>query len=589
MKFHLKKLAMVGLLVVTTAYAATVLSPNQNNQSGQIPSGYADLSFKVSDGNWTKNLYLPTQPKNGDLLTIESNAGYKTYVDTLKSDLPVDILELSRGDAYTFKYSATEKLWKIQVSEQFPTNGVSQATVEVGKDKVSKFVVADGQWTGTIRLPDQAVDGQFIAVESRAAYNTKIDTSNLLFNSNFNLKRGQTYWFKYNNSLQKWIPEQIQPLAVDVRAVNTSKPETAVTALEFGATTISQVNLPTQANDRDRIIVTSTGARPKKINSANLATKATMSVNKGDRFEFMYVADKAHWVLVSAPETKYSAYQFSSGVIPEITKPVTRVTVTNNNYLPVINLPSKAQIDDKIIVNSTANNSFDIAATGLNRKVVSGEKVRFVYTASGWQVASNTIDILLVNSLSVSDTLGKQASKIRLLESMSLTNETAENSDANFYVRHVGYLNYTIPTPDNDLNTALTNSRDDKTIQNERKRLKADGVLYQGTEGGKGCGWAYVKASSYNMTANQNLACGITAARHEFGHNLGVHHDDYKDGSNRGFNHSLGSTALGGNSLPYYSSPNSYSPKYGVRLGEEGVTDALKAINAHAPTVSAYY
>lgn len=589
MKKHLKKVALASLFVLTTAYAATVLSPNQNNQSGKIPSGYTELVFKISDGNWTKNLSLPSQPQHNQLVTIESNAGYVAYIDTLATNLPFDVLEIKRGEQYSFKYNANDKEWKFDIATQFPNNGVSSATLNIGNKTISKFAVEDGRWTSEVRLPNQAINGQWVVVESRAAYDTKIDTTNVLFNSSFKLKKGQTYWFKYNAKLEKWIPEQIQPLVLNIAATQIATPETAVTHLKFLATSsVSQITLPSRANDRDRIVVTSDTIQTKKINNTYLSTKATLNVNQGDRYEFMYVADRAHWVLSSAPETKYEASQLNSQIIPAITTPVTRINAGDGNYQSLINLPTKAQVDDKVIIKSDATWSFNVAAMGLNYRVEKGDQVRFIYTASGWKKETHTIDILQVNSLQVNQKLGEKAAKIRLAESIYLTNETAENSGATFYIRPVGYINYTIPTADHDLNTALTLSRDDKTIQNERTRVKADGVLYQGTEGGKGCGWAYVRASKYNMTANQNLDCGLTAARHEFGHNLGVHHNDYQEGTNRGFNHALGSTALGGNSLPYYASPNLYSPKYGVRLGLENSIDALKAINSHTATVAAY-
>lgn len=581
--------ALANLLVLTTAYATTILTPNQNNQNGQIPSGYNDLVFKLSDGNWTKNLFLPTQPEHNQIVTIESDATYVAYIDTLATDMPVDVLEIKKAQKYSFKYDANAQKWKVNLSEQFPNNGVSSFTVNIGNNPISKFSVEDGRWTGEVRFPNQADDGQWITVESRATYDTKIDTSNLLFNSNYKIKKGQTYWFKYNAELAKWVPEYIQPLVVNVSTSQISTPETAVTHLQFlPSSTVNQITLPSRANDRDRIVVTSTSTQAKKVNNSYLATQATLTVNQGDRYEFMYVADRNHWVLVSAPNKKYQASELTGGKLPAITTPVTRIEAGDGNYQPVINLPTQAQVDDKVVVKSQATWAFDVAATGLNYRVEKGDQVRFTYTSAGWKKETHTIDILLVNSPKVNQTFGENAAKIRLAESIDVTNETAENSGATFYIRPVGYINYQIPAADGLLNTALGNSRDDKTVQNERTRLKADGVLYQGTEGGEGCGWAYVQASKYNMTANQNVECGINVARHEFGHNLGVHHNDYEDGSNRGFHHPLGSTALGGNSLPFYASPNLYSPKYGMRLGAENSVDALKMINSYTATVAAY-
>lgn len=46
----------------------------------------------------------------------------------------------------------------------------------------------------------------------------------------------------------------------------------------------------------------------------------------------------------------------------------------------------------------------------------------------------------------------------------------------------MGYLTYKIPAT--TLKEAISTGRDDTTVQNERKRVLADGVYYQGNEPG---------------------------------------------------------------------------------------------------------
>ncbi len=65
MNFKLKTSLIIGAIVASSlVYAATVISPNQNNNSGSIPSGYSDLEFNLANGNWVKNLTLPTSANN---------------------------------------------------------------------------------------------------------------------------------------------------------------------------------------------------------------------------------------------------------------------------------------------------------------------------------------------------------------------------------------------------------------------------------------------------------------------------------------------------------------------------------------------
>lgn len=112
--------------------------------------------------------------------------------------------------------------------------------------------------------------------------------------------------------------------------------------------------------------------------------------------------------------------------------------------------------------------------------------------------------MLLVNSPEVTTILGESAAKLRLIEGLNLTNLTAENSSAKFYLREVGYITYKIPAA--SLLDAISVGRSDTTVQSERKRVLADGVYYQGNEpGAGGCGWAWINASSYNMIAQMIL------------------------------------------------------------------------------------
>lgn len=54
MKFGLKAICFAGVIAASAVYASTILSPNQINNTGNIPSGYSDLTFVLSNGNWVK-------------------------------------------------------------------------------------------------------------------------------------------------------------------------------------------------------------------------------------------------------------------------------------------------------------------------------------------------------------------------------------------------------------------------------------------------------------------------------------------------------------------------------------------------------
>ena len=103
MNFKLKTSLIIGAIVASSlVYAATVLSPNQNNNSGSIPTGYSDLEFSLANGNWVKNLSLPKNANNSDKITIRSSAAYSSYLDTSNTNIPLEVLKINSGDIYQF-------------------------------------------------------------------------------------------------------------------------------------------------------------------------------------------------------------------------------------------------------------------------------------------------------------------------------------------------------------------------------------------------------------------------------------------------------------------------------------------------------
>lgn len=591
MKFGLKAICFAGVIAASAVYASTILSPNQINNTGNIPSGYSDLTFVLSNGNWVKNVYLPTNANHLDKVTIQSSAAYKSYLDTSNTNLPIEVLEIQSGDSFQFVYDANLKKWLVQLTTVSPVSGSQYEQVVLSTAKIQHVLIADGKWAGTVALPSNVNNGTLVQITSTAGYPSQLAKDNLLFPSSFNLNKGSEYWFKYNSALQKWVPEYIKPLKLNVKNIGSSLSSVTspLTEVSFGdANWVPNFTLPSTANDRDRVVIKSSATWSAKIANTHVNTAATLTLKKGDQYEFMYVSDRAHWVLMSSPIKTIDANTTVPSILPSMTEPTLKVKISNTNWKQTLNLPSYAQVGDKVIVSSTADsNSFIVAANGLSATIKNGENRRFAYTSQGWVADSYVVDMLLVNSPEVTTILGESAAKLRLIEGLNLTNLTAENSSAKFYLREVGYITYKIPAA--SLLDAISVGRSDTTVQSERKRVLADGVYYQGNEpGAGGCGWAWINASSYNMIgANDIAGCSVAAMRHEVGHNLGIYHGDSTNiGS--GFTHPLGSTALGGNNLNFYSSPYLYNPKYGVRLGEEGVKDAVSVINTNVIRISQY-
>ena len=580
----------VATCLLSGVVASTVLTPNTNKNSGLIPSGHSDLQFNLSNGNWVQNLNLPASANDQDVITINSQAGYASYLDTSNTDLPLESLTIRQGQSYSFVFDKTSTQWRVKPTVSYPSNGANEFAVINHDQMIQKVHVRNGQWARQITLPSNVAEGTLINVISDAGYDSSINTSNLLFASSYILKNGDSFWFKYSKELAKWVPESISPY--QLKAQNVGSKITSIKApltevIFADANWIPTLELPQTAKDRDRVVVRSSATWEATILNTNINTQATLKLNRGDRYEFMYVADIAKWVLMSSPQLALEAKSLNTKKLPDMKQPMIRVKIGNANWQANLALPSKANIGDKVIFSSLADWSTTITASnGLKQTISKGENQRYIFSAKGWVKDSYTIDMLLVNSPEVSKSLGANAAKIRMLEAQDLTNVAAENSNAQFYIRDVGYLEYRIPgsTKLGDITGA---GRDDKTIQNERNRVKADAVYYQGNEEGCGLAWVNKSPLAYNMLGTSSTNCGLSVMRHEFGHNMGVDHNDSHD-SARGFAHPLGSTIMGGNSLPFFSSPTLYHPKYGYRLGLANKTDALSMINKNAPVVAQF-
>jgi hypothetical protein len=122
--------------------------------------------------------------------------------------------------------------------------------------------------------------------------------------------------------------------------------------------------------------------------------------------------------------------------------------------------------------------------------------------------------------------------------------------------------------------------------QEWRNELKADGIYYEGTEGGD-CGRGFLAASEGNMVATGSSGCGTTVMRHEMGHNMGVSHAG-EGGTESSQGYAIIKGIMGGNEIPYYATPWRFTSDLGIRMGVANKIDAVGAMNARSAMVAAY-
>ena len=286
----------VATCLLSGVVASTVLTPNTNKNSGLIPSGHSDLQFNLSNGNWVQNLNLPASANDQDVITINSQAGYASYLDTSNTDLPLESLTVRQGQSYSFVFDKTSAQWRVKPTVSYPSNGANDFAVINNNQMIQKVHVRNGQWARQITLPNNVTEGTLINVISDAGYDSSIHTSNLLFASSYTLKNGDSFWFKYSKELAKWVPESISPY--QLKAQNVGSKITSIKApltevIFADGNWIPTLELPQTAKDRDRIVVKSSASWEATISNTHINTQATLKLNRGDRYEFMYVADIA--------------------------------------------------------------------------------------------------------------------------------------------------------------------------------------------------------------------------------------------------------------------------------------------------------
>lgn len=587
----LKKTIILSLLCLfITDATAVLISPNSNQLQGTLPIGHENLTFQLRDGDWVPNLFLPWYGQDGDTVIIKSSAAYASQISNLKTDLPFP-LSIKNNQSYQFKFNAKTRLWHLQFEKTLSPN----QSPDFNQAALQTVVINDDNWVSSLRLPQGARDGSMLKISSESQKITRINSEGVLFASTLSLKKDEAHWYRYYQALNKWVAESTTARQFDVKKVGPKMVtvNAALTQVNFSdANWLENLTLPVNAQDRDRIIVTSTAARPAKINNTNINSNASLTLLKNDRYEFVFIADQEKWIIDSAPMTALVEKKLVQSQLPDVLYPVTKVIVNPSNWQAALQLPNKAQIDDKVILESSALQTIQVSSkNGLKASLRNGETQRYIYTAKGWVADSHTIDLLLVIDPAVVTKIGESAAKLRLLAGLELTNLTAQNSNAQFYMRQAGVVNQAIQGK--DLYEVMDNILLTPTVLSERNRVGADMVYYKSNEQAKGiCGLGFSSINAPkpdSMVALGLNSCGISVMRHELGHNFGLqHYNDDQDTIHRGFNHILGSTAMGGNNLNYYSSPKLYSPKYAVRLGEAGKIDAVSLLNKNAPIISGF-
>jgi hypothetical protein len=589
----MKKLLLSMMLASALSMAHAVdITPNSNGGSGNIPATSNDITFTVSNGNWVPTITLPATANNAAKVTIQSSAGYDSSIVTTNSDYPLAALNLKSGESYTFIFNSSKSKWIIQAQAYSP-NSVGATIPNLTGIKAARYTMGDGNWTGTVTLPVTAANNTVVFVDSSATWDAVISPANIQFASTLRVKRGDSYVFVYQEKFQRWVLAA-SPARQYVSGTTIATPTSPRLNVDLNNTNwVNSLTLPANAGDRDRIVVNSSATSATTINNTNIDFTGTLKVINGSRYEFLFIKDKNKWVLQAHNRTLMNAQPLNAtgGKMPDVVTPITELKAGDGNWTPTVTLPAVAKAGDRVIVRSDAGYNFNVVAQSANftsKQISKGDVVRFVRNSSNqWTVESSLINMLLTYSDQAVARLGVTAMKTRLLDGVRLTNEASENSLANFYVKIAGWLQRELPG--DTLGDALYAGRSDTLVQNARNAAAADAVYYEGVE--SGCGLAYMNQypNSYYMIGTGSLNCGTTVMRHEFGHNMGLAHGGE---ATQEFPYAQGysalATVMGGNAIPYFSTPRLYTQDLGLALGVENQFDSVRMLNQNADAVSKF-
>ena len=585
--FHkIKPILLMSALILpfATRAAEISLSPNKNNGSGVLPSGFSRLTFNTSDGDWTENIVLPAKPADLDMVSIKTDATYSSSLDALKTDFPVKALRLSSGDQFDFTYNATRKTWVVGKARNLDAN-CSGANISTETARLTHYSLADGNWLPELFMPAAAKDGALVAIHSDATWPTKISAANLLFASSFRLQAGDTYVLSFRADLKKWVPETVPVRDLPIVAAIAAPTSPRSNLHLYDGRWLPEVSLPVAAGDRDRIVVQSDATYESRIRNQNVNFSGSMRLRRGQQYEFLYIKEDARWELTASPVTVMQAQNFPNGVLPALATPRGIVKVPAGWITPMT-LPANPPKDSRVIIESGSDQSFKLAGNKLAVVIKPGETVAFKANAvNQWKQETRSIDLLLLYSHKAAMQFGEGATRARMYESFSLTNDALENSGANFRFRMVGLRKFVAPENWASLGDPLSVLRSHPVAQQWRNELRADGIYYEGTE--QGCGLAYVGADSTSMVATGSTACGTTVMRHEMGHNMSLSHAD-SIGAGYAQGYSAVRSIMGGNEIPFYSTPSRFTADLGVRMGIVDKIDAVRAMNEYSARVSAF-
>ena len=182
-------------------------SPNELG-SNVLPSGYDEVIFELSDGNWINNIILPEYPEDKCSVVIRTSA---TWDAVLQLPLVAPV-EIKTGNQYTLEYDADIQQWNIKASsiQYLSPNSVGNVIPD-NPQNMSYYSMNNCNYATEVTLPAIARNGDTILIRSTACEKSKVSADTILYSGETVIEHGEQYVFKYYSScnMSGWIRDSV--------------------------------------------------------------------------------------------------------------------------------------------------------------------------------------------------------------------------------------------------------------------------------------------------------------------------------------------------------------------------------------------
>jgi hypothetical protein len=182
-------------------------SPNELG-SNVLPSGYDEVIFELSDGNWINNIILPEYPEDKCSVVIRTSA---TWDAVLQLPLVAPV-EIKTGNQYTLEYDADIQQWNIKASsiQYLSPNSVGNVIPD-NPQNMTYYSMNNCNYATEVTLPAIARNGDTILIRSTACEKSKVSADTILYSGETVIEHGEQYVFKYYSSynMSGWIRDSV--------------------------------------------------------------------------------------------------------------------------------------------------------------------------------------------------------------------------------------------------------------------------------------------------------------------------------------------------------------------------------------------